>query len=806
MRIFLTNAAIILLSALSFPQEGSLDSTYGTNGIVTTLIGGNNSNANSLSLQPDGKTIAAGIVQVGPTDDDFALVRYNIDGTPDNSFGTGGIVTTSIDSGRDQSHSVVLQSDGKIICGGLSNNGLIDNFALIRYNVDGTIDTTFGSSGIVITAIGTNSAVGREVAIQSDGRILLAGYVRVGATDRFALVRYTSDGVLDPTFGTGGKVTTSIGSIEDKAYSMAIQSDGKILLCGHAKIGMTNDFALVRYNTNGTLDPTFGIGGKVTTPIGNNNDWAFSIAIQSDRKILLSGYTYIGLDYDFALARYNIDGSLDPSFGNAGKVTTPIGGSTDLTNSVAVQTDGKIIVGGYAFLSTLSDFVVARYDVDGILDTSFGTGGIVTTPIGTTHDIGTSLVIQNNGRIILGGYSHNGSNYDFALIRYKASSSIPFSTSFTLGDSWNVISVPGIHPNSMLSDTLYRFRDLATSVFSFSGGGYNPTTILTNGIGYWLKHSGDHTYDWNGTIQEGVLFPQLYEVVVDSFSGVSGWNLIGTYDYSVFPSQLTTSPSGLINGPLFSYTPGFGYRVAVLLETGKGYFVNLSGNGKIAYPPRSSNQSDMNEENNLLKEEWAEITIHDALGKQYILYSTDEQKQLNKFLLPPKPPAGLFDVRYTTDRMVEDISTEKTIDISGAEYPIRVSVAGMDIRLKDIITGEILNTELKNGEEIVIDNAALTKLRVLSNGLIPLEYELSQNFPNPFNPTTKIRYTIPTSGLVTLKVYNSIGEEIALLVNQIQKSGKYEIDFSPTRQASGIYFYTIRSGEYTETKKMILLK
>ncbi|MBT8390147.1 MAG: hypothetical protein KJO48_00005, partial [Ignavibacteria bacterium] len=555
MKIFLISAAIIFLTVLSFPQEGGLDSTYGTNGIVTTSIGGVDSHIRSLALQLNGKIIAAGEVQVGPTDDDFAVVRYNIDGTLDNSFGNGGIVTTQIDTGRDQSYSVALQSNSKIICGGSSFNGSMDNFALVRYNMDGTIDTTFGIGGLVITAVGSNNNVGRSVVIQQDGKILMAGYAKIGTSDDFAVVRYNSEGILDTTFGIGGKVTTQIGTGEDKAYSMAIQSDGKILLCGYARIGTNIDFALVRYSTNGILDPTFGSGGKVITPIGSGNERAYSIAIQSDGKILLSGYAYIGLNYDFAVVRYNVDGSLDPTFGIGGKVTTPIGSSTDITNSIKVQTDGKIVVGGHAIIGTYNDFVLARYFDDGTLDLGFGAGGIVSTPIGNNHDVATSLAIQNNGRIVLGGYHHNGSNYDFTAVRYKASGSDPFSSHFTVSDGWNVVSFPGVHPNSMLTDTLFRFRDFTAAVFSFDGSSYNSADVLTNGVGYWLKHTGDYLYSWNDTIRNGILFPNLFEAVVDPFNGLSGWNLIGAYDYPVLPSQLTTNPSGLIAGSIFYYRP-----------------------------------------------------------------------------------------------------------------------------------------------------------------------------------------------------------------------------------------------------------
>lgn len=395
--------------------SGELDTSFGTAGIVTTSIGtvtasGGSSfdYAHKVAIQSDGK-----IVAVGSSDNtlDFALARYNADGTLDLTFGTGGKVMTSIGM-WDDAFSAVIQPDGKIIAVGSTSVDSFSytDFALVRYNVDGSLDSGFGSGGKVITAVAPDyHDFARCVALQSDGKILVAGT----AYTEFALARYNADGTLDTTFGGGdGKVITPVGSGNDVANSIIIQSDGKIVLAGNANDGSL--IVLTRYDTDGALDASFGTGGFVITDIGTTHNEAQSAAIQSDGKIVVAGFSNSGADYDFALARYNSDGSLDTTFDSDGKVTTAIGTGHDFAYSVAIQSDGKIIAAG----ATSGDFAVARYNANGSLDTSFDTDGIITTSIGASGDTGYSVALDAAGKIIVAGSTYNGSDYDFALVRY----------------------------------------------------------------------------------------------------------------------------------------------------------------------------------------------------------------------------------------------------------------------------------------------------------------------------------------------------------------------------------------------------
>jgi len=298
----------------------------------------------------------------------------------------------------------------------------------------GDLDTTFGSGGKVLTSIsGTDRAY--CVAVQSDGKIVIAGY----AGSDIAVVRYTSTGALDPTFGSGGIVTTSLTGGNDYAFGITLQSDGKIVVTGIVNGGTA--IALLRYTSSGALDGNFGSGGIVTTAIGTNTfNQAYSLALQSDGKIVVAGVT-AGSDDDFAVLRYTASGALDTSFGSGGIVTTPIAsGSTDIGISVALQNDGKIVVAGTSGILfqgvPIGDFAVARYTSAGALDTTFGTNGIVITPMGSGDDRANCVVVQSDGKILAAGYvklfnGQVGPQFDFALARYTSTGAL--DTSFGNG-------------------------------------------------------------------------------------------------------------------------------------------------------------------------------------------------------------------------------------------------------------------------------------------------------------------------------------------------------------------------------------
>ena len=395
-------------------RPGSLDTSFGRGGKVTTSIGSGVDVARALAIQQDGKLVAAGTNNTGPIDgggyNRFALVRYHANGTLDGSFGGGGKVTTPISTGDvvvsadgnsgvfdvDDAYALAIQQDGKLVAAGQAGGGrghwgsLFGDFALVRYNANGKLDTSFGRGGKVTTPLGgvDVGSGARSLAIQKDGKLVAAGFNWGGGG--YALVRYHANGSLDTSFGRGGKVTTP-----GAAYTLAIQKDGKLVAAGAGD----NGFTLARYNANGTLDTSFGRGGIVRTTIGSGGSEAFALVIQRDGKLVAAGSrnNNDGTNGVFVLVRYNANGTLDRSFGRGGKVTTPTGGASAL----AIQQDGKLVAFGGALV---------RYNANGTLDRSFGRGGVVTTPTGSA----SALVIQQDGKLVAAGSSDNG----FALVRY----------------------------------------------------------------------------------------------------------------------------------------------------------------------------------------------------------------------------------------------------------------------------------------------------------------------------------------------------------------------------------------------------
>jgi uncharacterized delta-60 repeat protein len=434
---------------------GGLDSSFGVGGKVTTHFPGGDDAGNAVAIQPDGKIIVAGKTLGADPDHrfqfDFALARYNRDGTLDSTFGGDGKVTTDflgeceteeIDiCGSDIAYAVAVQPDGRIVVAGDTMVFGIDplkgainrDFALARYNADGTLDTTFGGDGKVTTDV-TGNPDPREVSldivfslgIQADGRIVAAGLTLGGLNHGLALARYDADGTLDASFGGDGLVTSWEGAF---VRGLALQADGGIVVAGAISASGSGDFALARYTADGALDETFGEDGKVTTDFADgSDDGATSVAIQSDGRIVAAGAGPGEDGADFALARYNVDGTLDSRFGGGGKVSTDFL-DFDAAQAVAIQSDGRIVAAGGASARTrrAGGFALARYNADGTLDANGGDDGKTITDFGDdrAHATATGVAIQSDGRIVLAGFSSTPDEADtgFVLARYKAAGS-----------------------------------------------------------------------------------------------------------------------------------------------------------------------------------------------------------------------------------------------------------------------------------------------------------------------------------------------------------------------------------------------
>ena len=395
---------------------GILDPSFGEGGRVVTDLNGTNDAGTAMAIQQDGKLLVGGEIE-GDYSVDVGVARYYPDGNLDTSFGTDGWVSTDI-LGDDQAADIAIQQDGKILLAGTA----FGDFILVRYNPDGVLDSTFGMGGWVRTDILGGDDKANALAIQSDGCIVVVGKAMNSSSNYdFALVRYLENGDLDLSFGANGKVTTDLTAQHDMARGIAIQPDGKIIVAGPVKRSVfLHDFAVARYNSDGILDTTtFGTGGWVFTDFNVDHDFANALILQPDGRIVVAGAATFEESYYFAIARYTEYGVLDPSFDNDGRVVTDFGPGHDDGYAVTLQPDGKLIVASYADIGAGIDFVVVRYHPNGSLDMGFSEDGWVMTDFAGGEDIGLAVVLQPDGEIVVAGSAFNGLDFDFALVRYK---------------------------------------------------------------------------------------------------------------------------------------------------------------------------------------------------------------------------------------------------------------------------------------------------------------------------------------------------------------------------------------------------
>ncbi len=547
-----------------FSQNGSLDNSFGGDGWVTINV-----DAGAVVIQPDGKIVVSGTA-VG-TSFDFAVARLNSDGSPDTSFGEDGSVT--IDDGAEEAIlDAAVQADGRIIVAGYSGNDGYGfdafDFALLRYNADGSLDSSFDGDGKLTTSThdGTsaatavvvgfgyssflvgyaNNGVNDDFAVCSDGggsgfagrmitpigngddranaavrvpnnKIVAVGYSDNGSNRDFALVRYHHYANVDTSFGTNGKVTTDFGG-NDEATAIAVQWDGKVVVAGKTSSGGGAALVLARYNEDGTLDQTFGTGGRViVTAIQNPT----AIAIHPYGKIVIAGnapHTVSPFGDNFAVARFHPDGSLDTSFDGDGIAVTRFD-HTSQVNSLGLE-HGKIVAAGFTRNSagTASKFALARYNRDGSLDTSFDWDGKVTTQF-AGHSEASAVQLLRNGKIVVAGSTVNASTgRDFALARYNENGSLDttldadgkrttdffggdddaFATAITYSDMIVAAGFARRDARSRFAQVLY-YGDSPGSMpppapFDFDGDRRSDVSVFRPSTGKWYLQRSSHGF------------------------------------------------------------------------------------------------------------------------------------------------------------------------------------------------------------------------------------------------------------------------------------------------------------------------
>ena len=424
---------VILLSATSaFAAGGTLDSTFGSNGVVTTM----SSSASEVVLQTDGKIITLGSVKLSDEQSKRIITRYNSNGSVDTSFGTNG--STFVEVELFSASKIALQPGGKLIVGGQSGEA----FAVVRYNSNGSLDTSFGTNGMgVFSGASDNYQSLGDIAIQADGKIVVVGDTSASQSTRTDLnfARFNSDGTKDI-----GNILYFTNSHNNYGKAVVIQPDGKIILSGiiTPDDGRGPLLSLARINQDGTLDrSTFGTEGKVAIQFLDFDNNHGALALQPDGKIVLTGTVFNngGMNGNLAVVRVNSNGALDTTFGGTGIVITDLGADESI-NDLVIQPDGKIILGGKTCDVCTnygsSNFLLARYNSDGSLDTTFGTNGKVVTDFGNNIETARSVVMQPDGKVVVVGTS--GENA--ILARYDTGMSIATTTltfkSVGANDGW----------------------------------------------------------------------------------------------------------------------------------------------------------------------------------------------------------------------------------------------------------------------------------------------------------------------------------------------------------------------------------
>lgn len=379
--------------------------------------------------------------------------------------------------------------------------------------------------------------------------------------------------------------------------------------------------------------------------------------------------------------------------------------------------------------------------------------------------------------------------FDISNAVFTISAQQIISIPMNMATGWNMTSVPVVAAD-MTASALY--PGMNSSVFSYNNG-YVTQTVLTNGAGYWVRYAAAASFSISGTAVSGTTIPLA-----------AGWNMIGIFNTNIPVADLTTTPSGIVNSLYFGFENG--YTQAATLNTGKGYWVRTTAAGTLNLPALNK-KTGIQTTGISPNKNWGKVIVSDADGKSAVLYVADAGANTAVFDLPPTPPAGVFDVRYFSNAMAECIgSTPKAFSINGAKYPVSIRLEGASIIIQDKATGgkELYKT-MRNGQSVVLQNPGIQTLELLSIDK-PTEYELSQNYPNPFNPATTIRYGLPEKSLVSLVIYNQLGQLVQTLFAGEKDAGFYSAEWNAGNMPSGVYFCEMKTQNFTSVRKLLLMK
>ena len=395
--------------------SGTVDTTYASAGIMALDWGADSQMESSLILNA-GSVLISGYAYSN-NQSDFFMAKVQPQGGLDTTFGSSGVARIDFNSGDDFAHSQFQDLQGNFVLAGSATTGGSSQIALARLTSAGILDFSFGAFGKVVTAAGTTSSEARCVIVDPSGLIVTFGSSLSGGVTSLTLTRYLANGSLDTTFGTGGILTKSLGAGPDVILSCAQQPDGKLVAVGYSTQNGQEDVILLRFLLNGNLDTAFANAGVFLLDIqSQSQDRLYSVALQPDGKIVAGGYTQSSQS-DFLILRLNIDGTLDNSFGTGGKAVFSLGAGPNEIRSLALQSNGSILATGFLTLGAETEIATARLLANGLLDSSFGTNGQSLVSINHTNDQGLNLAVQSNGKLLVGGFTFLNNQSDILLMR-----------------------------------------------------------------------------------------------------------------------------------------------------------------------------------------------------------------------------------------------------------------------------------------------------------------------------------------------------------------------------------------------------
>ncbi len=735
-----------------------------------------------MKVDDSGNVYATGpSLENDPNNPVYTTVKWNSDGVQQWVAHYNGTYQTS------RSWAISIDAAGNSYVTGSSLEGSDYVMATVKYDPSG-VQQWVSKYSVSPTQEG--------VAIVTDniGNVYVAGRIYTNGNNNgndYITIKYNSAGVEQWHQIYNG----AIGR-DDIPTAIVLDSDQNIYVTGRSKSqglnGYWDDFCTIKYNPAGDQQWIARYDG----PIHGPDDARDIVYDSTSNAVVVTGSSYYNTSFStFLTIKYNI--TTGDTIWTA-RYYTPYG-SHDGANAITNDAFGNIyIIGGSIGNGTLYDYATVKYDQNGRqlwVRRYDGAQGL---------DYGYDIAADNTGSVYVTGTSPvSPTGPDYLTIKYSELTT--FQLSVNISNGWNMVSVPGINPDGQGVNTWW--PDLTGIVYKFvPGSGYSGITTTTPGQGYWLKNTITNVYNTGDEWPSG----GIQAVAHDPISAAQGWNMIGGYENSVNATALTTTPSGQIVFPIYKYIPGSGYQAATTIDPGYGYWVKTASACQINVPDMMA-KGNSNIANNFKDDlpisqvNWGKITVTDAAGQSYTLYAVKGQVDLNKYELPPLPPAGIFDARFSSGRIAEDINSDfQTIDMSSVVYPVKVKVENMDIRLQDV-TGKEINVNVKKGEEITISNLSTNKIMVSGN-VIPDKYALEQNYPNPFNPSTTINFSLPEAANVTLTIYNTLGQKVTELVNSKLEAGNYSYQWNAKYLATGMYIYELKTEKFISIKKMLLIK